>query len=183
LLSRKECGGIDFILHTNLFTGKTGDLTLHPRETNMSFLDPVSGSWASVSGAATIHSDRDTIAKYYTPELKVWLGDLGDGVHNGGPSDPRIGIIRLESKFVTYTIAKKGLIGRTVDIVKGAAKGEAPSINRMRELSEKELNECQDNPLNSFFLFFFSSSSLDNNVFADLWYRAPHSQRINGYQH
>jgi hypothetical protein len=39
-----EHGGIDLVFHTNLFPGKTMDLTLHPQETNMSFLDPISGA-------------------------------------------------------------------------------------------------------------------------------------------
>lgn len=109
----------------------------------MSFLDPVSGSWASVSGTATVVSNPEAVVKHYTPSLKAWLGDLGDGVHDGGPTDPRIGIIRLEAKLVTYTVATKGMFGRAVDSVKGAATGEVPEISSIRELNEAELNECE----------------------------------------
>jgi hypothetical protein len=126
------------------------DLTVHPQETNMSFLDPVSGSWASISGAASVIADKDTVQKYYSPTLKAWLGDLGDGVHDGGPTDPRIGVIRLQAKSVTYDVARKGVVGRAVETVKSVAQGNVPEINSIRELSQGELEECKCSTLFSF---------------------------------
>ncbi|KAI9931963.1 hypothetical protein ASPWEDRAFT_40219 [Aspergillus wentii DTO 134E9] len=140
-LADKENGGIDLIFHTNLFSGKTMDLTIHPQETNMSFLDPITGAWASISGTASIVADQETVRKYYTPMLKTWLGDLGDGVHDGGPTDPRIGVIRLESKLVTYDVVRQGVFGRAVETVKSAAQGNVPLVNSIRELSQEELAE------------------------------------------
>lgn len=118
------------------------DLTVSPRQTNMSFLDPASGAWASVSGTASLIADQD-VKKYYSPALKTWLGDLGDGVHDGGPDDPRIGVIKLEAKFVTYVVNTKGMIRQVVETMKSAPKGEVPSINSIRELNTEELVECE----------------------------------------
>lgn len=129
------------------------DLTVHPTEVNMSFLDPVSGAWASISGTANIVADPETVQKYYSPTLKAWLGDLGDGVHDGGPTDPRIGVIKLEAKLATYVLTRKGIMGRAADEVKGAVKGEVPSINSIRELSQGELAECECYFLIFLFLF------------------------------
>ncbi|RJE22083.1 blue light-inducible protein Bli-3 [Aspergillus sclerotialis] len=140
-LAGQEHSGIDLLFHTNLFSSKTLDLSIHPTETNMSFLDPVSGSWASISGTAHIVSDPETVKKCYTPSLKAWLGDLGDGVHDGGPNDPRIGIIRLEAKLVTYAVAREGMVERAYESVKGVATGDVPEISSIRELREGELNE------------------------------------------
>ncbi|GFF42565.1 protein bli-3 [Aspergillus lentulus] len=140
-LAGKEHGGIDLIFHTNLFSSKTMDLTVHPSEVNMSFLDPVSGSWASISGTAALIADQETVKKYYSPALKAWLGDLGDGVHDGGPGDPRIGVIKLEAKLATYAITRKGMIGRAVETVKSVSKGDVPAISSLRELTEEELAE------------------------------------------
>jgi general stress protein 26 len=139
----QEHGGIDLIFHTNLFSSKTMDLTVHPSEVNMSFLDPVSGSWASISGTAALVADQETVKQYYSPALKAWLGDLGDGVHDGGPGDPRIGVIKLEAKLATYAITKKGMIGRAVETVKSVSKGDVPAISSLRELKEEELAECK----------------------------------------
>ncbi|KAI2790877.1 Protein bli-3 [Penicillium oxalicum] len=142
-LAATEHGGIDLVFHTNLFSGKTMDLTAHPQETNMSFLDPISGSWASISGTASIVSDPNTVSKYYSPQLKAWIGDMGDGVHDGGPTDPRIGVIKLEAKLATHVASKKGILGRAVDTVKGAIQGNVPPINSIRELSTEELAEFE----------------------------------------
>ncbi|KAJ5161724.1 hypothetical protein N7492_007116 [Penicillium capsulatum] len=141
LSTSQENGGIDLIFHTNLFSGKTMDLAVHPKETNMSFLDPVSGAWASISGTASVIADPAIVEKYYSPTLKAWLGDMGDGVHDGGPSDPRIGVIKLEAKLATHVVAHKGIFGRAVDTVKGAVQGSVPAINGIRELSAEELAE------------------------------------------
>ncbi|KAJ6098282.1 hypothetical protein N7499_002656 [Penicillium canescens] len=140
-LAGKENGGIDLIFHTNLFSGKTMDLTVHPKETNMSFLDPVSGAWASISGTASVIGDPAIVEKYYSPMLKAWIGDMGDGVHDGGPSDPRIGVIKLEAKLATHVVSQKGIIGRAYNTVKGAVQGNVPHINGIRELTGQELAE------------------------------------------
>ncbi|RAL66657.1 hypothetical protein DID88_006342 [Monilinia fructigena] len=76
-----------------------------------SFLNS-SGEWASISGLSSLETSRLTIEKYYSPTLKAWLGDLGDGVHDGGPKDPRIGIIRVDAKTATYAIVRKSLLAR-----------------------------------------------------------------------
>merc|ERR1712058_217569 len=62
-------------------SGKTNDID-SDSHINISFLNS-SGEWASVSGKASIVTDRDTVKKYYSPALKAWLGDLGDGKHDG----------------------------------------------------------------------------------------------------
>lgn len=141
--SNQESGGIDLIFHTNLLSGKAMDLTVHPTEVNMSFLDPISGAWASISGTAHLISSPEIVEKYYSPTLKAWLGDMGDGVHDGGPKDPRIGVIKLEAKIATHVHVRKGIMGRAVDEVKGAVKGDVPSINSIREMSQGELAECK----------------------------------------
>ncbi|KOS41209.1 hypothetical protein ACN38_g7925 [Penicillium nordicum] len=140
-LAATENGGVDLIFHTNLFSGKTMDLTVHPKETNMSFLDLSSGAWASISGTASVIGDPAIVKKYYSPALKAWLGDMGDGVHDGGPSDPRIGLIKLQAKLATHAVAHKSMIGRAYETVKGAVQGNVPHVNGIRELSLKELAE------------------------------------------
>ncbi|EEA26430.1 hypothetical protein TMatcc_005302 [Talaromyces marneffei ATCC 18224] len=140
-LAGTENGGVDLIFHTNLFSGKTMDLTVHPTETNMSFLDVVSGGWASISGTASVLSGKDVVEKFYSPALKTWLGDLGDGVHDGGPGDPRIGVIRVESKSAVHVTPRKGMIGRAVEVGKAVTTGDVPPINKHREISTKELAE------------------------------------------
>lgn len=151
------------------------DLTVHPKETNMSFLDPVSGSWASLSGTASIIADPKTVEEYYTPALKAWLGDMGDGVHDGGPKDPRIGVIKLEAKLATYVLPRKGILGRAYDTIKGAASGDVPAINSIRELSQGELAECK---CSLFFPFCFLVECWNRQADLDCSQGAGHTNRL-----
>jgi hypothetical protein len=79
------------------------------------------------------------VKKYYSPALKAWLGDLGDGKHDGGPEDPRIGVIRVEAKTATYAVVRKNAISRAAEMAQGVVTGKAPAVNKLRELSEQEI--------------------------------------------
>lgn len=135
----QESGGIDLIFHTNTESGKTDDIS-SDSAINIAFLN-ISGEWASISGKASILTDRATVKKYYSPTLKAWLGDLGDGTHDGGENDPRIGVIKVETKTVTYQVVRKSIIGRAVEMVQGVVTGEAPAVGKLREISESEISE------------------------------------------
>ncbi len=79
------------------------------------------------------------VKKYYSPSLKAWIGDLGDGVHNGGPEDPRIGVIRVKTETATYAVVRKSMPARAVEVAQGVVTGSAPAVNKLRELSEQEI--------------------------------------------
>ncbi|KAK3390074.1 blue light-inducible protein [Podospora didyma] len=137
-LAAKETGGIDLLFHTNTESGKTDDLNTDPH-VNISFLNS-SGEWASVSGKAEIVTDRALVKKYYSPTLKAWVGDLGDGVHNGGADDPRIGIIRVRMITSHYSISSKNILGRAAEVAQGTVTGKPAHVNKLREISEAEVN-------------------------------------------
>ena len=130
----QEGNGIDLIFHTNTASGKTDDLAADPT-INIAFLS-ATGQWASIAGQAEVSTDRELVRKHYSPALKAWLGDLGDGTHDGGPEDPRIGIIRVRTKHVTYAVASKGLIGQAFDVAKGMVSGETPGFMRLKDITE-----------------------------------------------
>ena len=81
--------------------------------------------------------------KFYSPGLKAWIGDLGDGKYDGGPDDPRICVIRVKAITAQYAISKRSVIGAFMELAKGVITGEAPNVNRLRQLSEKELAQCE----------------------------------------
>ena len=129
------------MFHTNTESGKTDDLKSDPK-INMAFLNST-GEWASISGEADIVTDRETVRKYYSPALKAWMGDLEDGKHDGGPEDPRIGVIKVKAVTATYAINVGTIIGRGAEIIKSTITGSAPKVNKLREISEDELQECE----------------------------------------
>jgi len=137
-LAAKEGNGIDLIFHTNTESGKTDDINSDPH-INISFINS-SGEWASVSGISQIITDRSVVEKYYSSALKAWLGDLGDGVHDGGPKDPRIGIIKVSTKTATYAVSRKNAISRAADFAQSTITGNSPAVNKLREISEEEIS-------------------------------------------
>lgn len=79
------------------------------------------------------------VHKYYSPSLKAWLGDLGDGKHDGGPDDPRIVCIKVTSKTAQYAVSRNTAIGSAFEVAKGMVTGEAAQVNKLRHLDTKEL--------------------------------------------
>ncbi|KAK5169119.1 uncharacterized protein LTR77_006428 [Saxophila tyrrhenica] len=141
-LAAKEGHGIDYIFHTNTESGKTDDLAANS-SINLGFLNS-SGEWASISGTASVETDREKVKTYYSPALKAWLGDLGDGTHDGGPEDPRIGLIKITSETAQYAVSGKTMIGSAIEVAKGVMTGEAPAVNKLRHLSESELKQARE---------------------------------------
>ncbi|KAL9081564.1 MAG: hypothetical protein Q9159_007256 [Coniocarpon cinnabarinum] len=138
-LAGKEGNGVDLIFHANTESGKTDDLASDPK-INLSFLAP-SGEWASLSGEASVETDREKVRKFYSPALKAWIGDLGDGKHDGGPEDPRICVIKVNAVTAQYAIASRSSVGGFVEFAKGVATGEAPSVNKLRYIDEQDLKK------------------------------------------
>ncbi|KAI2467462.1 hypothetical protein F4781DRAFT_401965 [Annulohypoxylon bovei var. microspora] len=138
-IAGKEGGDIDLTFTTNTESHKTDELKAD-KHTNISFCDS-SGQWASFAGDASIKTDRDTVKKFYSPTLKAWLGDLGDGVHDGSANDPRIGVLKVRTSSVTYAITDKTLAGRMAEVAKGTITGEPAQVNKLREISESEIRQ------------------------------------------
>ncbi|KAM3554776.1 hypothetical protein MY1884_005951 [Beauveria asiatica] len=136
-LAGTESNGIDLVFQINTESGKTDDIASDP-DVNVSFLDP-KGSWASVAGRATVVTDRAEVQKYYSPILKAWLGDLGDGVHDGSENDPRIGLIKLHAETITHNVAEYGALKTAAKVTAAAVKGKPAEVNSLRCVSEDEL--------------------------------------------
>jgi hypothetical protein len=81
------------------------------------------------------------VRKHYSPSLKAWLGDLGDGTHDGGPEDPRIAIIRVKASTAQYATSKKTSIGSAIEVAKGIVTGETANVNKLRKISEEEVQQ------------------------------------------
>jgi hypothetical protein len=88
-------------------------------------------------------TDRDIVQKYYSPGLKAWIGDLEDGKHDGGPNDPRIGLIKIKATTAQYAVSHGTVIGSVIEFAKGVATGEAPKVNKLRHITEQELQQCE----------------------------------------
>ena len=52
-------------------------------------------------------------------------------------------MIKVKAVTATYAIASGTSLGRGADIVKGAITGSAPKVNKLREITEAELEQCE----------------------------------------
>ncbi|TGZ78157.1 protein bli-3 [Ascodesmis nigricans] len=141
-IAAKE-NGVDLLFHTNTETGKTDEIK-SDQHVNVAFIKPSTGDWASISGTATIETDREKVKKYYSQQLKTWVGDLGDGIHDGSANDPRIGIIKVSMVTATYSLAKGTAVSRGIEMAKGAVTGKAASVTRLRELHPDEVMQYRN---------------------------------------
>lgn len=135
----QESGGIDLLFHTNTETHKMDEITGDPH-VNISFLNSA-GDWASVSGVSSIVTDRDLVKKHYSPALKAWVGDLGDGKHDGSENDPRIGIIRVKANTVNYAVNNRTALGRIFQVAEGIVTGSTAQVNSLREITAAEIQQ------------------------------------------
>lgn len=85
-------------------------------------------------------TDCELVKKTYSSALKAWLGDLGDGVHDGSENDPRIGIIRVKTTTVTYSLVSGNFITRATEIAQGVLTGKPAHVSKLREISAEDVN-------------------------------------------
>jgi len=133
--------GVDLWFVTNAASHKLDELNYDPH-VNLAYYREGTNDWVSVSGTAKVSFDKALIKKLYTPELRAWFGDLGDGVHTGGPEDPRICIILVEAHTVTYSKSNTW-VPTVFKVIKGMVSGEKVKVAEVRSLSEAELKHSQ----------------------------------------
>ncbi|KAI8821982.1 uncharacterized protein EV422DRAFT_577731 [Fimicolochytrium jonesii] len=134
-------GGPDIVFVTNNQSHKLDDLS-YDNHVNVAYSK--GQNWVSVSGTASLVNDRTKIKELYKPDLKAWFGDLGDGVHTGGPEDPRITLLYITADSVHYQLQDKSTPTVLFEVVKGAVTGALPETGPIRELGTSELNHARN---------------------------------------
>ncbi|KAI9013678.1 hypothetical protein DFJ74DRAFT_758410 [Hyaloraphidium curvatum] len=95
--------------------------------------------WASIYGRAAIVDDREVVKEKYKSTLRMWLGDVGDGVRDGGPDDPRLVLIKIIPSSATYSAQSKSTAATFVEMAKAYVTGEPPKIHDLRNVEEMEM--------------------------------------------
>jgi general stress protein 26 len=136
--TQRRTTGTDLWFMTNIESEKFEELAKDPH-VNHSFYKDRTREWVSVSGRAILSRDRDLIDSLYKPDWKAWLGDTGDGKRDGGPHDPRIGLILVEADSVVYSKSDRPAPIVLFQVVKSMITGTPPKVADLRELSRSEL--------------------------------------------
>lgn len=136
--TQRRTAGTDLWFMTNIESEKFEELAIDPH-VNVSYYRDRSREWVSVSGHAILSQDRDLIEALYKPDWKAWLGDTGDGRRDGGPRDPRIVLILVETDSVVYSKNDRPMPLALFEVVKGMITGEPPNAADLREIGADEL--------------------------------------------
>jgi general stress protein 26 len=100
---------------------------------NLAYFDTGSYEWVSVSGSARISTDRETIRSLYQPDWRAWFGEI-DNVRDGGPNDPRLGLILVDAESVVYMKQEKSKPMVLFEVAKGMITGDTPDIGEVRRV-------------------------------------------------
>ena len=137
--TQRRTSGTDLWFMTNIESEKFEELARDPH-VNLAFYKDRTREWVSVSGRAILSRDRDLIDSLYQADWKAWLGDEGDGVRDGGPHDPRIGLILVEAESVVYSKSDRPMPLVLFQVVKSMITGEPPKVADLRELGKEDLS-------------------------------------------
>ena len=100
--------GPDFLFLANANSQKFEDIETNV-VTNLYFQDSSNQDWISVTGNTITSSNEDPrIKEIYNKYVAAWFGDLKDGVHNGGPEDPRMKLIEVQPKCMWSVTSFEG---------------------------------------------------------------------------
>ncbi|KAI9703974.1 MAG: hypothetical protein M1820_005756 [Bogoriella megaspora] len=131
--------GPDFMFIANINSQKFKDLEAS-KECQITFQDSSTQDWICISGIATTADNKDPrIKELYTPGLKAWFADLGDGIHTGGADDPRMALIELHAKYITYWKVTVGSFGFMKEITQATMTGKVAKTGIMRTFEEEDI--------------------------------------------
>jgi general stress protein 26 len=135
--------GPDFLFLGNRHSKKFSDLEKN-KEVQITFQNSKDQSWISVTGTAVTSSNSDSrIKDVWSQGTRAWFGDLGDGTHTGGPEDPRMTLIEVKSKYVSYYATDVSMLGMAKEVIGAAVTGGVANTGKLRELNEQDLERAR----------------------------------------
>lgn len=106
----------------------------------ITFQNSSSQDWVSITGEATTASNDDPrIKDVYSSTISAWFGDLGDGVHNGKAEDPRMALIEVRARYISYWKATVGTLGFLKEVGVATVTGQVADTGVLRELVEEDI--------------------------------------------
>lgn len=117
---------------TDIESHKVDEIEAEP-QINLGYFNTKSYEWVSVSGTATLSTDRDLIRSLYEPDWRAWFGKL-DEVRDGGPGDPRLALVLVDASTVVYMKQDKPRPLVLFEVLKGMVTGERPDTGEVHRL-------------------------------------------------
>lgn len=138
--------GPDFLFLANKHSTKFADLA-SDKTAQLTFQNSSSQDWVSVSGTVVTTSNSDPrIKDLYSKGTSAWFGDLGDGVHTGTADDPRMAVIELKAKYVSYWKSTVGALGFAKEVTQASLTGQVANTGVQRQLVEEDIEAMRKTP-------------------------------------
>jgi len=137
MATQTQAEGTDLWFATDIESHKLDELEFDPH-VNLAYYRDRTREWVSVSGTATVSRDRKAIHELYRPDWKAWFGDQG-GARDGGPDDPRIGLILVDVHSVTYLKQDKPRPVVLFEVAKAMVTGTPPNLGEPKRVEGAEL--------------------------------------------
>jgi general stress protein 26 len=137
MATQTQAEGSDLWFVTDIESHKLEELEFDPH-VNLAYYRDRTREWVSVSGSATVSRDRKAIRELYRADWKAWFGDQG-GSRDGGPDDPRIGLILVDVHAVTYLKQDKPRPVVLFELVKGMVTGTPPDLGEPTQVDGARL--------------------------------------------
>lgn len=135
--------GPDFLFLANIHSNKFKDLE-SSKQVQITFQDSKSQDWVSITGEATTTSNEDSrIKDVYSPMISAWLGDLGDGVYTGKAEDPRVALIEVRAKYITYWKSTVGTLGFLKEVGVAVVTGQVAENGVLRRFFEDDIEAAR----------------------------------------
>ena len=132
MATQKPDAMADLWFVTDRSTHKLEEIQANP-DVNVAYYDGSTREWVSVSGRASISSDRARIRALWKPDWKMWFGDEG-GANDGGPDDPRIVLLLVEAESAMYARKTMSRPAALFEMARAFIKGDEPEVLRTEKV-------------------------------------------------
>ncbi|KAF2149657.1 blue light-inducible protein-like protein Bli-3 [Myriangium duriaei CBS 260.36] len=135
--------GPDFLFLANNHSQKFKDLE-DGSPVSLTFQNSSNQDWVSITGKATTASNSDPrIKEIWSRASSVWFGDVGDGVHDGSPDDPRMTLIEVKPTYISYWKSTVSAIGFAKEVIGANLTGGVPNNGDLRQMHEQDINDAR----------------------------------------
>lgn len=136
--------GPDFLFLANNNSEKFKDIE-NDKTATVTFQNSSSQDWISVTGKVTTTSNDDPrIKELYSKGTSAWFGDLGDGVHTGGPEDPRMTLIEVKSTYISYWQSTVTSVGFIKEVAQASMTGKIANNGNLRQLTKEDIEKMRE---------------------------------------
>ncbi|KAI3638982.1 hypothetical protein MIR68_003480 [Amoeboaphelidium protococcarum] len=101
------------------------------------------GEWFSVSGHVSVVDDPALKQELWAADMKTWLTDLRDGVHDASVNDPRYAVLEVVADSICYSRQDQLTAKVLYEFAKGVVTGEPAKMNSLRMINKEELTAEQ----------------------------------------